>query len=328
MFQQLRSHSFSLQLLLPVIAFLPYVIFIITGDVPEPITHNAQGWIYHNWLVSISNKPWLFLVLGWIFNLVTAYGLYWLNIRFEIVGKRTVYVSFLYCLLILSPLGFHSFHPGMLGGIFILFSLIFIFLIYHSKKTQAFLFNAGFFWGMGVVIYPPFFLMLPLYILSARYVKTTRLKDFALLFAGLAAPILLWLAIIYLKDGLEFQWLSLLQWVEIRKTWPPAIPGRPLLWYLFFGFIFLILLFNFNQYRVKKDVGRRVLTIIGQMIWLNPLIFLVFERVSVEILWVAMVPMSFLFSVAAFNTRDPWKSDLIFIGFLIFMIVFQLNLIL
>src|SRR5210317_1304748 len=108
MFQQLRSHSFSLQLLLPVIAFLPYIVFIITGEVTEPVKHNAQGWIYHTWFVGIANKPWLFLILGWVFNLVTAYSLYWLNIRFEIIGKRTVYLSFFYCLLILAPLGFHS----------------------------------------------------------------------------------------------------------------------------------------------------------------------------------------------------------------------------
>ena len=326
MFQQLRSHSLLLQLLLPVFAFLPYLIFFFTPDIPTPVTHNAQGWIYHGWHEGINSKPWLFMILGWAFNLVIAYSLYWLNIRFEIIGKRTVYVSFLYCLLIFSPIGFHSFHPGMLGGIFILISLIFIFLIYHSKRTQAYIFNAGFFWGLAVIIYPPLILMLPLYILSARFVKYTRLKDFVLLFAGLMSPIWIWLAIIYLKGDFQFQWLSILQWTEIRKTWPPEWPGLPLLWYLFIGFISLVLIFNFNQYRVKKDVGRRVLTIISQLIWLCPIIFLLFERVSVEILWLALIPMSFLFSVAAFNTRNPWKADLTFLGFLLFMIAFQLNL--
>ncbi len=327
MFKQLRSPSFSLQLMLPVIAFFPYLIFFFV-DIPEPIKHNAQGWIYHTWYIGIGHKPWLFLILGWLFNLVTAYSIYWLNIRFEIIGKRTVYVSFLYCLMILSPLGFHSFHPGMFGGMFILFSLIFIFLIYHSKQTQAYIFNAGFFWGMAVIIYPPFILLFPLYVLSARYVKSTRLKDFILLFTGLIVPILIWGAIIFLRGDFHFQWLSVLQWAEIRKTWPPSLPGRTLLWYLFFGYIFLILIFNANQYRVKKDVGRRVLTIMGQMIWLCPLIFLVFERVSIEILWLAIVPLTFLFSVAAFNIKNQWKSDLVFFGFLIFMIVFQLNLVL
>jgi len=327
MFQQLRSPSFSLQLLLPVIAFLPYLIFFFI-DIPEPITHNAQGWIYHNWYIGISEKPWLFLILGWVFNLVIAYSIYWLNIRFELIGKRTVYVSFFYCLLVLAPLGFHSLHPGMLGGMFILFSLIFLFFVYHSKQTQANIFNSGFFWGMAVIIYPPFILMFPLYILSARYVKSTRLKDFILLFTGLIVPILIWGAIIFLKGDFHFQWLSVLQWAEIRTTWPPSLPGLPLLWYLFFGFIFLILMFNVNQYRVKKDVGRRVLTIMVQLIWLSLAIFIVFERVSIEILWVAMVPLTFLFSVAAFNTKNYWKSDMVFIVFLIFMIVFQLNLVL
>ncbi len=327
MFQQLRSYSLSLQLLLPIIAFLPYLVFLFVADIPQPVTHNAQGWFYHNWQEGIMQKPWLFFVLGWLLNMITAYGLHWINIRFEVLGKRTVYVSFLFSLLALTSLGFHSFHPGMLGGILLFISLVFLFLIYHRSKTQAYLYNAGLFWGLSVLVYPPFLAMLPLYFLGARFVKSTRWNDYVLLFAGFITPIWIWAAYAYLKGYLNFQWLSLLQWVEIQKTWPPEFPGNQLLWHLFFVFLILVLLYNMNLYRVKKDVGRRVLTLMSQLIWLCTAIFLIFERVSIEIFWVALIPLSFLFSVAAFNSRKPFVSDLIFTGFFIFMIIFQIKLV-
>jgi len=327
MFQQLRSHSLSLQILLPILAFLPYLIFIFVPNIPQPDTHNAQGWIYQNWLDGINQKPWLFLIFGWVLNLITAFSLYWLNIRFEVIGKRTVYISFLFSLLVLTPLGFHTIHPGMLGGVFLLISLMFLFSIYHHKQTQAYLFNAGFFWGLAALVYPPFLAMLPLYILGARFVRYTRGRDFILLLTGLLTPIWIWTAYVYLSDNLNFQWLSILQWTELRRTWPPELPGNHVLWYLFIGFIALVLIFNLNLYRVKKDVGRRVLTLMGQLIWLCPAIFLAFERVSIEILWVALIPIAFLFSVAAFNSRRPFFSDLIFVCFFVFMLWFQLKLV-
>lgn len=326
MLQQIRSHSLALQILLPFFAFLPYLIFLFSSGLPEPQIHNAQGWLYHNWSVGIVARPWLFMILGWLISLVTAYSLHWLNIRFEICGRRTVYVSYMFILLVLAPLGFHNFHPGMFGGLILIFSLIYIFLVYHSSQTQAYIFNAGFLWGIAAAVYPPYIVMLPVYILSARYVKSTHLKDFLLLFYGFLTPVLLWLGLIFLKGQFRFQWLSIQQWFELRTTWPPEFPGIDLLWYLFLGYIILMLLFNLGLYRVKKDVGRRVLTIISQLLWVCILIFLLFERVGIEIIWLALIPAAILLSVAAFNSRNPWKSDLVFIGFVLFMIAFQLNL--
>ena len=89
-----------------------------------------------------------------------------------------------------------------------------------------------------------------------------------------------------------------------------------------------MLLLNINLYRVKKDVGRRVVTIFGQLLWIIPIIFLLFERVSVDILWITLIPSALLFSVADENSRSKWKSDLAFAGFVVFMVIFQLKLIL
>ena len=328
MLRQLRSHSLPLQILLPLLAFLPYMVFILSGSLPETYTHNAQGWIYTNWKEGIEARPWVYMTLGWALNLLTAYILNWINIRFEVTGRRTVFISFFYSLLIFTPLGYHLFHPAMFGGLFILISLIFIFLIYHSKQTQAYIFNAGFFWGLASIIYPPFIIFLPLYILSARYVKSTRPKDFLLLFAGLLTPVWIWLSIIWLRGDIKFQLLSIGQWAEFRKTWPPELAGDHLLWYLFFAYIFIILILNFRLYRVKKDVGRRVLIIFGQLLWISPLIYFLFERVSVELLWITFIPAAFLFSLADENSRTKWKTELAFIGFILFMIAFQLNIIL
>ena len=327
MLQQLRSHSLSLQILLPLLAVLPYVIFIFNADLPDPVIHNAQGWLYHKWSLGITSRPWLFMALGWMINLLTAFSLYWLNIRFEVCGRRTVYISYLFGMIVLAPMGFHYFHPGMLGGLIVIFSLIFIFLVYHSSQTQAYIYNSGLFWGIAVLIYPPFIVLLPVYILSARYVKSTSFKDFLLLFTGFFTPVLIWMGLVFLKGEFRFQWLSLQQWFEFRKSWPPDLPGYDLIWYLFLGYIILMLFLNFGLYRVKKDVGRRVLTIIGQLIWVCPLAFLLFERVFVGILWFAMIPVAVMVSVAAFYSRDTWKADLIFIGFFLFMLAFQLNLI-
>jgi hypothetical protein len=328
MLRQLRSHSLPLQILLPFLAILPYLVFFFIKDIPYPEMHNAQGWFYNSWKNSLVDSPWLFMSIGWALNLVTAYTLNWINIRFEITGRRTVYVAYFYSLIAFTPLSYHIFQPAMLGGFLLLVSLIFIILVYHSKQSQAFLFNAGFFWGLASLVYPPFVALLPLYILSARYVKSTRFRDFVLLFTGFISPVWIWLSYQWLWGDIRFQWLSIGQWAEFRKTWPPELSGGNLLSYLFFAYLVIILLINMRLYRVKKDVGRRVVTIFGQLLWISPIIFLLFERVSVDILWITLIPSALLFSLADENSRSKWKTDLAFAGFMIFMILFQLNLIL
>jgi hypothetical protein len=190
------------------------------------------------------------------------------------------------------------------------------------------IFNGGLFYGLAVLCYPPFLFVLPVFVLGVARMKQPRLRDFIILILGFCTIIWMYGAFLFLNGKLNYEWISITQWFEFRSTWPIPIPGNKILQLVWLIWLLLMLPMAIAVARSRKDVSRRIISVLIQFLWIAPVLVIVFERVSFEVWGLISVPISILFSLAVMNSRKRWLLDLIFIGIIGFLIAFHLERIL
>jgi len=179
--------------------------------------------------------------------------------------------------------------------------------------------------GLAFLCFPPFLVLIPIFFLAIARLKQPGIRDFIIFIFGFLAVVWIYVAILFLNGSLGYEWTSITQWFELRHTWPIPLSGSRPIQFAWFIWIMLMLPMALVVSRSKKDVGRRVNSVLIQFLWLTPLLLILFERVSFEIWGLLSVPMAVLFSLAVMNTRKNWISNLMFLSLLIFMILFQLE---
>ena len=323
MFKALKSQKVTLQVLLPFIGLLAYPGLVLSERTDLFVVTNAQGFLYSFYRTLSETHP-LILVVG-SFTLLVLFStyLFWFNIRFEILGQRTVLISYLYFFVVAVPLYLGHLHPGFLAAVVLFLGLVSIFNVYGKTRYLANLFNAGLVFGLAVILYPPYLVMLPLFLLAIARMKQPLLRDFITLILGLLAVIWLYSGILLVSGDFAYQWISVKQWFAIRSTWPLPIGGNHILQIIWLSWIIVMVLFSLSASRARKDAGRRVSSVLLQLLWITPLMAIIFERVSVEVWSLMAIPMAKQLTLGLSSIRRPWLYNLFFVILTGFLIAFQ-----
>lgn len=317
-----------MQLMLPVLGFIPFILFLVSGQQNMLPVHNMQGALYEYFAQRIlANSAWM-LIGSWIVLVSLAYILYWINIRFDLLGQRTVLLSYLFLFFTTVPLINLYLFPAGLSLLCVVVGLVFIFSLYKKKNPLPDIFNAGLFCGMAVLCYPPTLFYIVVFVMAIAWLKQARVRDFMALIIGLVTPVWIAVGILLLWGDWPYSWAGFVQWFEIRTSWPPEIPGNSTLQLIWLVFILLTFPMVAVMARSRKDLGRRIISILSHFSWLSVALFLLFENVSFEIWSFMALHLSVLYSMAILNSRRSWLSNLLFLSFFVFLIVFQLDIIL
>jgi len=324
MFRALKSQNISLQIILPILALIPIILVFFLPELPLNAGHNAQGWFY-----GITNRGWLdapvlMSIFAYIPLILISTWLFWFNIRFEIIGERTISNSFFYLVLCLTPINLHFFHPGLLAAVLIFIGFNIVFGLYEKPKAMAAIFNSGFVFGLAILVYPPSVFFFPIFIVAIGVMKSVEPKDIVSLLIGIIGPIWLWIGWLILKGELGYEWAGFKQWFEVRSSWPPFIGTNRTLIIVWLSWILMYLVLSVRLYRSRKDVGRRILSALFQFVWMGPAIFLIFEKVSIEIWWFMALPVSMLFSLAVFNARRNIYGNFLILSLVVFLVLSHL----
>lgn len=313
-----------MQVLLLVFGLLPYGLLFIRPNTELSLVHNAQGQaysLYRDWLM---HHPAGLAAGSFLLMVVFSTYLFWVNIQFEIIGQRTVLVSYVYFFLVSIPLYVAWLHPGVIAEVIIFAGLVSIFNMYGKTGELYRLYNAGILFGLACILYPPFLLLLPVYVLAIARMKQPELRDLIILLLGFLTVAWIYGAVLWLNGNLAYEWFSCKQWFQIRDTWPVPFVGHKTLHLAWLIWILLLFPMALSASRARKDAGRRVLSVLMQFLWIAPGLLLVFERVSFEIWPLVSLPLAILFSLYVMNARQRWLSNLIFFSFIVFLILFQI----
>lgn len=325
MFKALYSQKVSAQLLLPLFGLLPFMALLIRPGADQPPVFNNQGMLYAAYRFMLENHPIWLIAGAWLLLSLFSTYLFWFAIRFELIGQRTVLISYLYFFLTAIPLLTSYLNPAMLSGCILFLGLVSIFTIYGQARYKSRIFNAGLIFGLGVLLYPLFIFLLPVYLFALVQMRQPKLSDVLILFIGALTVIWIYSAILLVTDSFLYEWESVRQWFSLRETWPVSVPGHRLLLLLWTGWIILLLPMTFAASGARKDAGRRVISVLVQLLWILPVLLLVFERVSADVWGLACLPVSVLLTLALTQSRNRWMAQLFFLITLAFLILFQID---
>lgn len=326
MFQALKSQKVSLQLLLPVFGLLAYAGLFIRLPDAISVVHNPQGLLYSWYRDGLADFPLALLFGSYVLLVVFSSYLFWFNVHFEIIAQRTVLISYLYFFIAAIPLFLGYLHPGFLAAMVWFLGLVSIFSIYGKTRYLSRVFNAGIIFGISVILYPPYTVMIPVYLLAIGRMKQPALRDFIALILGIGGVIWLYMGMLWLTGGLAYQWESVRQWFTIRTTWPIPIAGNNSLQIIWLIWLLLTLPMTLSASRARKDAGRRVSSVLLQLLWFAPALLILFERVSLEVWSLTTIPLCILLAQALANSKRGWMYNLFFVGMIAFLIAFQILL--
>ncbi len=93
--------------------------------------------------------------------------------------------------------------PVLTASCLIMVSLDRLFPVYRKPNALSNCFDAGFWPGLALFIYPDSLILFPLIIIVLLYIKPFQLREVILMLLGLALPLIIMLSVFYLTDEWE-----------------------------------------------------------------------------------------------------------------------------
>ena len=222
---------------------------------------------------------------------------------------------------------FSQLHPSMIANTFILLMLIELTKIYKSYKPIRAMFMSGFYCGISFLIIPHFLILILFIIQALLILRDVNLKEFLQSIVGMITPIMLAVVISLDKNqnGLFYFFDPDIQIPSFNNpfgmnTWVGLGALALLLIYI---------IFNQNNLRKKKSVKtQKIVTLLFILIlYTLPMMFFT-SALYAQHLTTLVIPLSILFTMLLFVTKKLLLAELLHLSLVIFIILFQFDLIL
>ncbi len=317
-----QSHPASLFILLPVIAVLLWIPAFLTKDYVN--TRNSMP------LMELVSKPfaeitWVLSLIGLLFNVGSALILNFIIEKFDVLERKSNMPAMLFLLLASSFGPFLDFHPLQPAIFLLLISIYRIFESYQSSSALSNAFDSGFFLGIAILFYFPFFWFMPFLWTCLLIVRPFVWREYALSALGALLPILLAASYYYFIDRLPFLWFDKIVYALSERSFP--YPSDNWLWWGVFISGCFILLFSAGAIlkRLNNSVIRAKSTIQTFLVFAFFSLFVVFVNGTQQafIFYLFVIPISLLWSNYFVSLKKQWLAELLFSIYLIFVIANQ-----
>lgn len=263
------------------------------------------------------------LIINFILVMIICFQLLQINARFAFVKERTFLPPYIYLFIVLVLPEMRIFQSVYLAAVFILLAINRIFASYEQPKAILNAFDAAFFTGLASLFYLPAFFFMILIPLSLYFLrlKTIWNEWIATIFGGLL-PWIFAVPILFILKPSEF--LNFL-YQQIHLLHPSYIPDNPVVIAYLSFFLFLIALasiFILKQYHTQKISSRRYYKILFYF-FILPLILILFSSVSFEIIVLAAIPVSYLFTNYFISAKRQRLTNLAFGAMMVMVFALQ-----
>ena len=324
MFRFIKSISLASQILVPVIALILFIpVPFLTHEsrfaVPPNGMHNEIGLL-------INQLPgWASALIAFLLTLFGAVRLNDGDLKHLLMSRRSYAISFVFIFLTASSGQAFYFHQAFLAGIAILVGNKYMLDLYKSETTFPLIFSLAFSWGLAGLIYPPVFFILPATIVGMVLMGSNTLRHFLVFLAGLVTPAGMLLAVWFLTGNLGYELNSLTYWFSFRLNPLPGFIRDNWLISAWLALIFIWIVIASAGYRNPRVQSRRLFQANFLQFILTLAVALLVVPVGPEIIWLLLIPVTYLFTFWVLEVEKGWKRDLFFISLLISWLVFLLN---
>ncbi|HOM35564.1 MAG TPA: hypothetical protein P5538_00090 [Bacteroidales bacterium] len=209
----------------------------------------------------------------------------------------------------------------LLGSMFLFLTFSRIFKSINDYKAYGNFFNAGLFWGLGILFYPKLIVMFPIIVISMFMIRTVLWREPLFFLSGFLIPILYYFAFYFFKSDYTHAVFEV-RGLFYNAVIPVAKSYLTFQYLIFVPQLLIILIAVISRFTIKKSSkvsSRRFLTVIT-LITVFILAYLVSHLAELEAVIIIYPFISILLSYMFINLKE--KTAKIFIGIFVLTIIF------
>jgi len=258
--------------------------------------------------------------------LFTAFYLLQINSKHIVIKQRTYLPAFFYILLSSCFIALHRVNPAIFSALFFVFAFDHIFSIYHKENALDNIFKAGFYIAIASLFYAPSILYIIVLLLAIMSIRTFNIREwFAALF-GVITPWFFFFFYHYIINSdlsISFKTLNLNLFTPVNQD------NDSFLVYTFYGYC--LLLFLITGFYLLKTLPTQKINVrkyYGVFFWFNLIsisILILIPSISYEIIFIAIIPLSFQFAYYFTTCKRNFWSELLFLLLIVIAILMQFN---
>ena len=254
---------------------------------------------------------------GIIFTLLLvslmAFLLVNLNTNLFFINERTYLPGLIYILLSGLFPQYQLLNPALIAGMFLMLAIRQIMEEYRITGTAYKFFDAGILIGIGSLFYANLIWFGLIIIIGIALLRTMNTKEIAISVIGLVTPYILTFGIYYITGQDLNKLLSLLDYNLFSKTATFEFSMLTIAVLSFLGLITLISLgFLFMVMNGKKIKSRKTFYLLLWILYNISVNILSLPAVSVEIVWLAGIPVSYFLSHYFVFVRKKLVPEILF----------------
>jgi len=268
----------------------------------------------------------IFLERIFAFTMLIATSLYLiqLNTKHILIKYRTYLPTLLFIVLSSSFLPLQRINPGIFAAFFMILAIDNLFSAYESSKTLDHLFKAGMFVAIASLFYFPAIFFLGLVIISLFILRSVAFRNWVVSLFGFITPWFLVLFYFYFFHDNLNALQSIISFATKSAEFGRFYGIAFTLFYSYSGFLLIIAtLYLIGVFPTQKISARKFYSI---FLWFILFAFIIVFFVgfsSIEIIYIAAIPTSFIIGNQLTFTRNKFWPEFFFTFLAIFAVLMQ-----
>lgn len=268
----------------------------------------------------IGNNAIVGVIFSFVLVVLMSILLVNFNTSFFFINERTFLPAAIYLLLS----GFFPHHqilnPVLPASLFLMIAIRKIMDAYQKSGTAYSFFDAALLLGLGSLFYANLIWFGFLTIVGIAVLRTGNIKELMISILGLCTPLILTIGIFYVagKDLNLFK--SVMEYNLFEKPGEYYLSRLTIAGLIVIGLIILSSIIHLvSLMNTKKIRSRKIFTILFWVFIISMVIFLAVPSVSVEIIWLISIPVSYFLSHYFVFMKKKFIPELFFMA--IFLII-------
>ena len=311
-------------IIFPVVGLILWLVNLIHPEEYPFFTCENKNVLYNPLHLLVNNLLFIQALLSLLIAIVLAFIMQQINSRYSFVRIRNMIPASLFMVFTGGMINLHTIHPVYFGSLFLLIALYRLFGIFDKLKPYNIAFDVGFLIGTGSLFYFGLLFIFPAFLVGigilGRYI---RWRSYVISVVGFFLPVIFALSIGILTGN----FLEILKAFELNIRTPNNQFEIKTVLLIFYGFLALITLLGsirmIFQYDTKKVSSRKYFVVLFLVFICSLLALVLIPAISIEILLVTAIPVTYLISNYLAFMKIRWQGDLIFTVFLILAIIQQ-----
>ena len=217
-------------------------------------------------------------------------------------------------------------NPVIIGTLFVFISINFLFNTYRTDYALNKIYIAGFFISIASLFWAPLAIFILLIWISLLILRPFIGREWVVGLLGFLTPFLFIFVYYYVFAASQLD--TLLSSFLKSFTFTEGLTSLHFTYYIFYGFLgFILLLASYtilSNYQKKKIKNRKYFEINWWFFILSLGLFLIFENVTYEIIYLITIPISFLLTDYFYTVKRVWYLNAVLIVFYASLVYIQI----